>query len=55
MTPQEDNKALKKRKAKQLYEGVLKALNDECDKLREELNKPFIRHQELIVQEEKNT
>lgn len=55
MTHQEDNKAIKKRKARQLYEGVLKALNDECDKLREELDKPFVRHKELLVQEEKNT
>lgn len=55
MTPQEDNKEIKKRKHRQLYEGVLKALNDECDKLRDELNKPFVRHQELIVQEEKNS
>lgn len=55
MMQKEENKAIKKRKAKQLYEGVLKALNDECDKLCEELNKPFIRHKDLIAEKEKSS
>lgn len=45
----------KKPKAQQIYEGVWQALNDKCDKLKEELDKPFVRHEKLIVEKEKSS
>lgn len=55
MKTQDGDRPKKKRATKRILKELYKDAQESCDRLLQELDKPFVRHKELLVQEEKNT
>lgn len=53
MKAQSDEKPVKKRNSKRLYDTVKKQLFDKCDQICEEVDKQLRPAQELIIEESK--